>query len=228
MRNRQFSYLCLLDEITRKLQNGQLHQGDSISSEAELAKELRLSRGAVRDAVRDLNTMGILAPSKEGGYRLMGNMSESMSKSLHVLLLLKEVSPVEVCQMRRAMEITALPLAFARREQLDILELKNYLDQIQCGNILENIRADEATHMWLMEATGNHLMESVMQAIWEICSTQVNLMLSGGTEVVRQKLADVHTQLYKSFALGDMEMGLDAIDQHYEIIEDVVTDLKLG
>ncbi|MGN1404091.1 MAG: GntR family transcriptional regulator, partial [Ruminococcus sp.] len=109
MRNRQFSYLCLLDEITRKLQNGQLHQGDPISSEAELAKELRLSKRAVREAVRDLNTMGILASSKEAGNVLEGHMSESMSKSLHALLLLKEVSPFEVCQMRRSMELTAMP-----------------------------------------------------------------------------------------------------------------------
>lgn len=228
MRNRQFSYLCLLDEITRKLQNGQLHQGDPISSEAELAKELRLSKWAVRDAVRDLNTMGILASSKEEGNVLEGRMSESMSKSLHTLLLLKEVSPFEVCQMRRAMEMTALPLAFARRDELDIPELKNLLDQIQCGSILDNIRADEASHMWLMAASGNHLMECVMQAIWGICSTQVNLILSGGTELIQQKLAAVHTQLYKSFAVGDLEMGLNAIDQHYQIIEQVLADLKLG
>ncbi|MGN1403912.1 MAG: FCD domain-containing protein, partial [Ruminococcus sp.] len=121
----------------------------------------------------------------------------------------------------------ALPMAFARREQLDIPELKNLLDQIQCGSILDNIRADEASHMWLMAASGNHLMECVMQAIWEICSTQVNLILSGGTESIRQKLAAVHTQLYKSFAVGDLEMGMNAIDLHYQIIEQVLEERKL-
>lgn len=228
MRSRQFSFLCLLDEITRKLQNGQLHQGDPISSDAELAKELHLSKSAVRDAIRDLNTVGILSSSKEDGNYLEGNMSEGMRKSLHVLLLLKEVSPFEVCQMRRAMEIIAFPLAFARRDELDIPELENLLYQIQCGSILDNICADEASHMWLMAASGNHLMESIMQSIWGICSTQVNLILSGGTELVRQKLADAHTQLYKSFVLEDMEMGLNAIDLHYQIIEQVLEDRNLG
>lgn len=227
MRNRQYSHLCLLDEITRKLQNGQLHQGDSISSDAELAKELRLSKSEVRDAVRDLNTMGILDSSKEKGNWLVGQMSESMSKSLHVLLLLKAVSPFEVCQMRCAMELSALPLAMARRSQLEIHELKNLLDQIQCGNVLDSICADEESHMWLINASGNRLMESVMQAIWGICSTQVNLVLSDGVEELRQKQANIHEKLYKSFVLGDIEMGLEAIRLHYQTIEQVLTDLGL-
>lgn len=225
MRNQQYGYLCFLGEIARKLQNGQLHQGDMLPSDAVLAKELSFSKKEVRKMMQSLNMMGILVSSKEEGNYLTGDFSESLRESLHIMFLLKQISPFDVCQMRRAMELTAYPMAFARREQLDLDTLKNLLDQIQCGNLLESIQADEKSHMWLIAASGNCLMEYVMHVIWSICSTQVNLVLSGGLEELRQKQADIHEKMYKGFMLGDLEMGLQAIHAHYDVIEQALVDL---
>lgn len=45
MKNQQYQYLCLVEELRKRLQDGELQSGSAIPSEAELAKALSLSKG---------------------------------------------------------------------------------------------------------------------------------------------------------------------------------------
>jgi GntR family transcriptional repressor for pyruvate dehydrogenase complex len=217
MRKKQQAYLSILEEMTRVLQNGQMHLGDALPSDQELAKELSLSKGAVRDAIRDLERMGVIECSKEKTYCL--RTSEELEKLVHLTMLAKEISPFEVAHMRLTMEQAALPLAFGRMDQLDLAEMRRHLEQMQYGNALESMEADKYAHMWLAEASGNQLLYHIMQAIWGICTTQMNLVLSDGVIELRQQQFGVHEKLYKSFLRDDIAMAQESLVQHYDAIE---------
>lgn len=70
-------------------------------------------------------------------------------------------------------------------------------------------------------------MECVMQGIWDICSAQINLILSDSTEKLRQKQATIHEKIYKSLMIGDLKMGMGALQTHYDIIEQALADQSL-
>ena len=211
MKNQQYHYLCLIEELRKRLQNGQLHAGDVLPSEQEWAEALSIKKRDVRPILKNLEMTGVLSCSKEG----------------EMMFLIQKISPYEVCQMRRAMELSAFPMVFARRERLDLDELKNLLDEFRYGNGLDSIRADEEMHRWLIKASGNRLMECVMQGIWDICSAQINLILSDSTEKLRQKQATIHEKIYKSLMIGDLKMGMGALQTHYDIIEQALADQSL-
>lgn len=224
MKNQQYQYLCLIEELRKQLQDGVLRAGGAIPEEQELAKSLSISRREVRQILQSLEMAGIINTEKDGKKRLAGDMKDSMRELMHLFFLLQQVSPYEVCQMRRSMEISAFPMAFARRDHLDLDELKNLLDEFRYGNALDSIRADEEMHRWLIHASGNRLMECVTQGIWGICSAQINLILSDGTEELRKVQARIHERFYKSFTIGDLKMGMDAVREHYDIIEQALAD----
>ena len=75
--------------------------------------------------------MGVVETRKGKGDFLVGNVSEILSNLLHVMLLLQKISPIEVCQLRCAVDTAAYPLAFARRDELDLEELREQLEQMQ-------------------------------------------------------------------------------------------------
>ncbi len=175
MKNQQYHYLCLIEELRKRLQNGQLHAGDVLPSEQEWAEALSIKKRDVRPILKNLEMTGVLSCSKEGEMTLSKDMSDSMEELLHVMFLIQKISPYEVCQMRRAMELSAFPMVFARRERLDLDELKNLLDEFRYGNGLDSIRADEEMHRWLIKASGNRLMECVMQGIWDILKLSITL-----------------------------------------------------
>lgn len=219
MYTEQEAYRRLAEELIGSIQHGKLQQESIIPTEAALAKEMKMNRLAVRRAVQHFQMMGILEQDAEKNYRLTGNVTDRLQETLHIILLLKHILPEEVCQVRRMMDQEALRLAFARRDQLDLDALKHLLERIWYGNVLDSIEADEASHIWLMEASGNQLMKNIMQSVWAICSTQMNLLLADGTEELHQKQKLVHEQLYKSLLRGDLEMGLEAVQVHYDTIE---------
>ena len=204
-----------------------LQEGDVLPSEQEWAEALSIKKRDVRPILKNLEMTGVLSCSKEGEMTLSKDMSDSMEELLHVMFLIQKISPYEVCQMRRAMELSAFPMVFARRERLDLDELKNLLDEFRYGNGLDSIRADEEMHRWLIKASGNRLMECVMQGIWDICSAQINLILSDSTEKLRQKQATIHEKIYKSLMIGDLKMGMGALQTHYDIIEQALADQSL-
>ena len=185
MKNQQYQYLCLVEELRKRLQDGELQSGSAIPSEAELAKALSLSKREVRPLLKNLEIAGILSGSRDGTYTLAKEMWDSMRE------LVQNISPFEVCQMRRSMELSAFPMAYARRDHLDLDELKNLLDEFRYGNGLDSIRADEEMHRWLIRASGNRLMECVTQGIWGICSAQINLILSDGRNCERCRRASM-------------------------------------
>ena len=227
MKNQQYQYLCLVEELRKRLQDGELQSGSAIPSEAELAKALSLSKREVRPLLKNLEIAGILSGSRDGTYTLAKEMSDSMRELMHVMFLVQNISPFEVCQMRRSMDLSAFPMAYARRDHLDLDELKNLLDEFRYGNGLDSIRADEEMHRWLIRASGNRLMECVTQGIWGICSAQINLILSDGTEELRKVQASIHERFYKSFLIGDLRMGLDAVREHYDTIEQALGEQSL-
>ena len=65
------------------------------------------------------------------------------------------------------------------------------------------------------------------QGIWGICSAQINLILSDGTEELRKVQASIHERFYKSFLIGDLRMGLDAVREHYDTIEQALGEQSL-
>lgn len=52
MKNQQYQYLCLVEELRKRLQDGELQSGSAIPSEAELAKALSLSKREVRPLLK--------------------------------------------------------------------------------------------------------------------------------------------------------------------------------
>ena len=216
MREEQAAYRCIVEELAKQICSGTLCQDAPLPSVSVIAKELSLRKRTVRSVIKSLKTMGVVETRKGKGDFLVGNVSEILSNLLHVMLLLQKISPIEVCQLRCAVDTAAYPLAFARRDELDLEELRELLEQIQLGSLLDSIAADQKSHQWLMKASGNQLMIFMMDSVWEICSTQMNLILCDGTEELHQKQKNTH----------DMQMGLRAIHLHYEEIKQVIKRLE--
>ena len=54
MKNQQYHYLCLIEELRKRLQNGQLHAGDVLPSEQEWAEALSIKKRDVRPILKNL------------------------------------------------------------------------------------------------------------------------------------------------------------------------------
>lgn len=217
---------AVIDELVCRVASGALMPGDKLPSVTALAKQLSLRPRIVRKVFEHLCFDEVLVCEGKENYYLAKDVMAGASNYLHMLFRFRMFSPYDICQLRCVLDTAAVRLAFERIEALDLEILSEDLDRIKSSNVLESIAADKRCHMWLMQAAGSRLMECIMEAVWQICSTQVNLLLTDGELSLHEKQKLVHEKFYRGFRCHDMESVLEAVEMHYDAIQSALQELE--
>lgn len=139
--------------IRAALFDGRFRPGDSIN-ERELAEELGVSRGPLREALLLLTAEGLINHTQNYGFSV-------------VRLSAKDCT--EIDQVRLALETVALQLARERVTDRDLKELENLKDQrveaLRQKDIGAEQRADLAFHIKVAESSGNSWLAYALQRI---------------------------------------------------------------
>jgi GntR family transcriptional repressor for pyruvate dehydrogenase complex len=135
---------ALLDRIT----NRALNPGERLPAEIELARQFGVHRGTVREALRELETNGVL--KRERGSKLMmvtrparGTVAAGVSRAL----TLHDVSYHDVWEALTALEPPIAAAAASRRKTRDLSRLEGIVGSVDENQTAEFFRAvGEATH----------------------------------------------------------------------------------
>lgn len=118
-RVRVFEGIC--DQIRGDLANGVLRPGDKLPPERELAEQLGVGRGAIREALRTLETSGVLELRKgvSGGAFVRAVSAQGLTTSLHDLIFMGHAPLRQLTEVRAHMLGFAVELACARGRPSD-------------------------------------------------------------------------------------------------------------
>jgi len=120
----------IVDQITRAFFAG-MKAGEWIGTETELAKSFGVSRITARDAIRILETRGVVEVrvGAHGGVRVARADPRRLRDSLGIQLHLLGVTPDELLGARIAMEPATAALAAARASTDDLDLLRDLLEE---------------------------------------------------------------------------------------------------
>jgi GntR family transcriptional repressor for pyruvate dehydrogenase complex len=93
-------------QITEMIRNGTFKEGDRLPPERELAVTLNLSRGALREALRTLETLGLVKARAGSGRYVCVSGFDDFSTGLSTWMSLQGVS--DVIAVRRVLEPAAI------------------------------------------------------------------------------------------------------------------------
>jgi DNA-binding FadR family transcriptional regulator len=119
------AYRQIANQIERRIVDRVLRTGDALPSESDLARQFGVNRSTVREAIRELETHGLLGRGR-GEKRLRvtrpepGRVSTGVSRAL----ALNDVTYLELWEAMMAIEPSAAQYAAARRTPLQLKELK--------------------------------------------------------------------------------------------------------
>ncbi|WP_022917958.1 FadR/GntR family transcriptional regulator [Ruania albidiflava] len=102
----------VIDGIRAMILSGRLGPGDQLPVEADLAAELAVSRGPLREGVRALCQLGVLTSRRGAGTYVTGlTMAGLLEPLQQVADLQREASTAQLHQVRRVLEAEAAALA---------------------------------------------------------------------------------------------------------------------
>lgn len=180
---------------------GVILPGDRIV-EADLCRGLGMSRVPIREALRILESQGVVTSEPYKGIRLMEVTHERLEQVLDVR------ADLEILAARRALEAGRNTAANIRqlRAARDELELMARRDDAY-GFAL----ADAAFHRVLCEFGGN----PVLSKLWESLARQVTII--GGLATLGKPMSEIvkeHDTLIEVFAAGDIDAMARELHEH--------------
>lgn len=214
----------IISQIQDMILEGSLKPGERLPSERELAESLSVSRPSVREAMRSLQSLGIIEIRSGEGTFLNDNIS-ILSDHFKMNYLLKKFSILELIEARKVLEgeIVALAARNATQENKDMLE-EIHKETIKNQNDIEAfLRSDFAFHLAIAEASQNMFLK-------EMLNTTRDLLLEANVYVVKkpgqiETAIRSHGNILKAIKEGDAGQAAREMLYHMKTIEEAINEI---
>ena len=118
----------VLDFVEDAIISGKLRKGDKLPTERSMAESLNVSRSSVREAIKALETMGIISSIQGSGNYIARSLENSVDRAVCALFALNDGTLANILQLRIILEAEACreAIKYASDERLN--ELKELVD----------------------------------------------------------------------------------------------------
>ena len=159
----------LLEQIGRR----RLKPGDALPPERELTQTFNVGRSSIREALRMLESQGVIKAAN-GGTFVVADASNPLESSLRLLFALDEQAGMpDLFELRRILECEAAALAAERHDEEHLTEMEAAIGEMAAA--LEKsehgeafIDADLRFHLAIAGATGNRIVLHGMHAVRDV------------------------------------------------------------
>lgn len=195
--------------------------GDALPSEAKLIERFGSSRSSMREALKQLQTLGIVE-IRRGIGTFVGPLSiAQMLEAIAVGTVIRSRSNpnafLDFLNTRIAIDLgmaesICRQLEGTTHERLDTL----VVEMIEAGERGENFREkDREFHFLLQSTTQNHFATDMALSFWDV-SYRLDLESLVGMTESPLKMARTHGDILQAAYAGDVEAYRSAIVAHYE------------
>jgi GntR family transcriptional repressor for pyruvate dehydrogenase complex len=195
-----------------------LRPGDPLPPERELTETFGVGRSSVREALRMLESRGLIE-SKGNGTFIVAGFNNPLNHSLGLLLTVDEADLRELFEMRRILEGEVAGLAAARRTDHDLERMEDAIADMEAGLASEHdyIAADVRFHVTVAEATGNRVAAHLMHAIRD----QVQRALGSAYRVPGspERSLDQHREIVDAIRLRRPDEARQRMHEHIARVE---------
>jgi DNA-binding FadR family transcriptional regulator len=205
--------------IARRIRRDDLMPGDRLPSEAQLSKELNVSRTVVREAMRSLEAMRIvdLATGKRATVAHIdhGAMSIMIEHGVHT----EQIGIQQIYDVRRTIETRIATLAAIRRSDAEAARLVEAAAAMR--RLLSDppamMEADLGFHAALARASRNPVFELIVGAFQGITRhTWPMGWKSRTTAEARETMVATHEEIARAVDAGDPEAAAAAMAVHFD------------
>src|SRR5712691_2231916 len=125
-------YELIAEQLISQIGEQHLLPGDPLPPERELTKAYRAGRSSVREALRMLESKGLIESMGNGSFVVAG-YANPLNSSLRLLLSLDQASMADIYELRRIVECEAAALAAERRADEHLAQMDSAIEEMRQG-----------------------------------------------------------------------------------------------
>jgi DNA-binding FadR family transcriptional regulator len=218
----------LFEEISRqiggRIHSGELKASEKLPNERELATTFAVSRHAVREALRSLESIGQLEFKKgaTGGAFVARGNPQPFTKIMRGMVEIGGITLEQLTEARLAIESAVIAVACERADEAGFGTLDANIDAAEretlAGNLAVKTKLNVEFHVLLAELTGNPILTMMMKSLMNILLDFINEVGSVmGVDVIksRRKFLKLLRGRNVAKAVEEMEQHLNVLHEHY-------------
>lgn len=215
----------VFDRLRERIEAGDFAPGELMPSERDLMEQFGVGRPAVREALQQMNTLGLITIAQGGRARVnqlstdtvIGNMD-----SLARLLLSSSPTDLEhLKQARRMFELGMIRIAAECAADSDIAALRSLVEKQRAAlsNMNGFIRVDLEFHLRIAQISGNPIFLGLSDAMlgW-LFNYHSDLLHWTGKE--KTTLVE-HSKIVDAIERHDVDQAVDAMRAHLDRSNDL-------
>lgn len=210
------------------LLDGRLAPGDRLPIEKDLATDLGVSRGSLREGLRALATLGIVDSRQGDGTYITSLDPELLLAPLSFVVDLQgDSDAADFHEVRRVLETESAGLAALRMDTAALARARQVLDdaseilgaaEVDHDALLET---DIAFHRVIAASSGNPVLAALVEALASR-TARARLWRGLTQEGVEHRTHSEHESIYAALAAGDPERARLRMANHLLEVEDFV------
>jgi DNA-binding FadR family transcriptional regulator len=205
---------------------GRFAPGDFLPTERELVVESGLSRTSVRDALRVLETDGLISTKvgRTGGSMVTLPGRDTVARSVELFVRTHGIRLESLLECRVAVEPTLARLCAQRRTETDLAEIgaihQRFVASVDDVPLYKNINLD--WHLAIARASGNEPLMALMEAVSMPIRDAMDYR-HVTTPELRQGAVRAHTVILKAIADQDGDAAFKRMERHVSAYRDIAT-----
>jgi GntR family transcriptional repressor for pyruvate dehydrogenase complex len=189
---------ALSRQIRQLILDRRLKTGDSLPSQRELSRQLAVGVPAVREALKNLEAIGLIE-IRHGKRTVVKQVDmEALLDSVSPAIQLTEAEVVHLLEFKEIIETRCAFLAAQRATPENLELMRQYLDRMEQsqGDDRRFAEADYLFHLTIVQAARNPVMNRVMKVIENMLARAIQK--AAGLHEWRPRALKMHERIYRA------------------------------
>lgn len=217
---RKPAYYSVADAIRRRIVSGELAQHSYLPPEQDFADQLGVTRQTLREAVRLLETSGLITRGKRRRLVIGRPSMLAVGGSLREAMILHEVSYRELWELHMALDpgVAALAARSATDEGKQRLldNTQRMADMIEAGE--EPREVDVEFHSLILEAADNRALRLIHDANTDVLYGITTRIVGVLEQWQHDKVLEAHRRIAEAIIAGDAEVAHLWMARHLDAV----------
>ncbi|MCA1489479.1 FadR/GntR family transcriptional regulator [Sinorhizobium alkalisoli] len=224
----RISHSRTADEVVQQIEllilEGVLRDGDRLPGERELSKRFDVSRPILREALKELETRGLVESRHGGGTFVADVVGQIFSKPLVELIGRHSKATQDYLEFRRELEGLTAELAATRATDFDRDILTSVIERMReahrSGNFDEELEADIELHNAIGDSAHNIILLHTLRACYRLLTRGIFFHRSTvfGAPGARDRLLSQHEAIYAAIMARDPQAAKSAAQGHIDFV----------
>lgn len=227
VRRSRLSHQIVL-QLTELIRDGRLRPGDRLPGERELAEQLKVSRSSLREALRAMESAGLVVSQHGSGVYVRDAVAWDAVSPLALVLQASGDTVGDLWEIRLIVEPEIAARAALRATEDDLEKLEVLVDQHEQAIDREDLflSIDRELHTCLAQASRNSVAVRVVELM-------TSLVMTGRSHFVtsmerRQGAVRRHREIVTAVRARDPEAARGAMLHHLQDIEAYIVESLPG